>query len=172
MKRKSVLVWLGLVVLAALLLVPGSAAAVATRVGFSGYEVPVAAVAEGEWTFLPSGNVHVRGMATEYLEVATDLRMSGLNTSVMNANWGPDFAGPMYGTFENVLEASPDCAGGGVWQGSWTGMMNIDGSYTYDAVGKGVSGCVAGLHVSLSAFNPGGEALTTYTGQILDPYGE
>jgi hypothetical protein len=172
MKRKSVLVWLGLVVLVALLLVPGSAAAVATRVGFSGYEVPVAAVAEGEWTFLPSGNVHVRGMATEYLEVATDPRMSGLNTSVMNANWGPDFAGPMWGTSESVLADSAECPGGGIWQGTWTGMMNVDGTYTYSAVGKGTSGCVEGLRFSLIAFNPGGEALTTYTGEILDPHGE
>ena len=171
MKRKSVLVWLGLVVLVALLLVPGSAAAVATRVEFTGVEEWVAQAAEGDWTF-PGGNVHVRGMTTVYQETASDWRMSGLNTSVMNANWGPDFAGPMYGTFENVLEASADCAGGGVWQGRWTGMMNIDGSYTYDAVGRGLSGCVAGLHMSLTAFNSGTGELTTFTGQILDPHGK
>jgi hypothetical protein len=172
MKRRSVLAWLGVVVLVALVLVPGSAAAVATRVEFTGIEVPVVLVAEGEWTFLPSGNVHVRGMTTQYLEVATDPRMSGLNTAVMNANWGPDFAGPMYGTCEPVLANSAECPAGGVWQCTWTGMMNVDGSYTYSAVGKGISGCVAGLRFSLVAFNPGGEALTTFTGEILDPHGE
>jgi hypothetical protein len=111
-------------------------------------------------------------MATQYLEVATDPLMSGLNTSVMNANWGPDLAGPMWGTSKSVLEDSTECPGGGIWQGTWTGMMNVDGSYTYDAVVRGVSGCVAGLHASLTAFNSGGDALTTYTGQILDPRGE
>jgi|GEM_PF-1228550 len=171
MKRKSLLVWVGLVALVALVLMPGSAAAVVSRVVFTGIEVPVALVTEGEWTF-PGGNVHVRGMTTEYQEVASDWRMSGLNTSVMNANWGRDFAGPMWGTSESVLSDSGDCPGGGVWQGTWTGMMSVDGSYTYSAVGKGISGCVAGLRFSLTAFNPGGEAPTTYTGEILNPHGE
>ena len=172
MKGKRLLVGLVLVLLAALVTVPGTAAAGASRVAFTGTEVPVAPVAEGVWIFLPSGNVHVRGMATQYLELATDPRMSGLNTSVMNANWGPDFAGPMWGTFESVLGDSTDCPGGGVWQGTWTGMMNVDGSYSYSSVGRGVSGCVAGLHVSLTAFNPGTGQLTTYSGEILDPHGE
>jgi hypothetical protein len=173
MKRKSVLAWLGLVVLAALVTVPGSAAATATRVGFSGVEMPLGPpIDSGDWIELPSGNIHVRGMISQYQEVATDPRMSGLNTSVMNANWGPDFAGPMFGTSESVLADSAECPGGGVWQGTWTGMMSVDGSYTYNAVGRGVSGCVEGLHFSLAAFNPGGDALTTYTGEILDPHGE
>jgi hypothetical protein len=173
MKRKRVLAWVGVMVLVALLLLPGSAAARATRVGFSGYEVPTGPpVDHGEWTELPSGNIHVRGMTTVYQEVATDPRMSGLNTSLMNANWGPDYAGPMWGTSESVLPASTECPGGCVWKGTWTGTMNVDGSYSYRAVLRGVSGCVAGLHASLMAFNPGGEALTTYTGEILDPHGE
>jgi hypothetical protein len=173
MKRKSLSAWVGLVVLVALVLVPGSAAARASRVEFSAIEVPTGPpVDHGDWTELPSGNIHVRGMASVYQEVATDPRISGLNTVVMNANWGPDFAGPMWGTSENVLADSADCPGGGIWQGNWTGMMNADGSYSYHAVLQGVSGCVAGLHASLIAFNPGGEALTTFTGEILDPHGE
>jgi hypothetical protein len=172
MKRKSVLAWLGLVALIALVLAPGSAAAVATRVEFSGSEVPAGPPDFGDWIELPSGNVHVRGMTTVYQEFASDWRMSGLNTSVMSANWGPDFAGPMWGTSKSVLEDSPECPGGGIWQGTWTGTMNVDGNYTYSAVGKGISGCVEGLHFSLIAFNPGGDALTTYTGEILDPHGE
>lgn len=173
MKRKNVLAWVGLVVLVALVLVPASAAATATRVGFSGVEMPLGPPVDyGDWIELPSGNIHVRGMTSQYQEVATDPRMSGLNTSVMNANWGRDFAGPMWGTSESVLSDSGDCPGGGVWQGNWTGMMSVDGSYTYSAVGKGISGCVAGLRFSLTAFNPGGEAPTTYTGEILNPHGE
>jgi hypothetical protein len=111
-------------------------------------------------------------MTTVYQEVATDPRMSGLNTSVMNANWGPDYAGPMFGEAESVLADGEECPGGGVWRATWTGTMNVDGSYTYSAVGKGVSGCVAGLRFSLIAFGPGGDAPTTYTGEILDPHGE
>jgi hypothetical protein len=172
MKCKSVLVWVVLALLVVPMMVPGSALARATRVEFTGSEVPVGLVDEGIWTFLPGGNVHVRGMATVYQELATDPRMSGLNTAVMNANWGPDFAGPMWGTSESVLSDSADCPGGGAWKGSWTGMMNVDGSYSYRAVGRGVSGCVTGLHFSLVAQSPGGDALTTFTGEILDPHGE
>jgi hypothetical protein len=172
MKRKSLLVWVVLVVLVALVTVPGSAAAGASRVAFTGTEMAVELVAEGDWIFLPSGNVHVRGVTTVYQETASDWRMSGLNTGVMNANWGPDFAGPMWGTSESVLDDSADCPGGGIWQCTWTGMMNVDGSYTYNAVGRGVSGCVAGLHFSLTAFNPGTGELTTFSGEILDPHGE
>ena len=172
MKRKRVLAWVGLVALVALVLAPGSAAARATRIGFSGYEVPTGPPDYGEWIELPSGNVHVRGMTTVYEEVATDPRMSGLNTSTMNANWGPDFSGPMFGKAESVLAASAECPGGGVRRATWTGMMNAGGSYTYSAAGKGVSGCVAGLRFWLTAFNPGGDALTTYTGEILEPHGE
>jgi hypothetical protein len=90
----------------------------------------------------------------------------------MNANWGPDFAGPMWGSNENVLADSAECPEGGVWQGTWTGMMNADGSYSYNAVVHGTSGCVAGLKASLTAFNAGGDAPTTYTGEILEPHGE
>jgi hypothetical protein len=171
MKRKRLLIGVVLVVLVALATVPGPAAARAIRVGFSGHEVPTALVAEGTWTFLPSGNVHVRGMTTVYQEFSSDWRVSGLNTAVMNANWGPDFAGPMFGTSESVLADSAKCPGGGVWHSTWTGMMNVDGSYTYSAVGKGITGCVAGLRFSLIAFNPGGDALTTYTGEILCLHG-
>jgi len=107
-----------------------------------------------------------------YQENASDWRMSGLNTVVMNANWGPDLAGPQWGTAELVIAESEECPGGGIWQGNWTGMMNADGSFTYSAVVRGVSGCVAGLKASLTAFNPGGDVLTTYTGEILDPRDE
>lgn len=172
MKRKRIMAWLVLTLLVALLMAPGSAMARAIRVGFTGTEVPVALVDEGIWTFLPSGNIHVRGMATKYQEVATDPRMSGLNTAVMNANWGPDFAGPMWGTSESVLLDSADCPGGGVWQGKWTGTMNVDGSYSYRAVGRGVSGCVKGLHFALTAAAPPDGGLTTFSGEILDPHGK
>jgi hypothetical protein len=173
MKSKKLLVWVGLVVLVALVAVPGSAVARASRIEFTGIEVPLGPpVNYGDWIERPSGNVHVRSMTTVYQELATDARMSGLNTSTMNANWGPDYAGPMWGASESVLADSAECPGGGVWQGTWTGMMNVDGSYTYSAVGRGVSGCVAGLHFSLTALNLGTGEPTAYTGEILDPHGE
>ena len=173
MKRKSLLAWVVLVVLLTLVLVPGSASAGASRVEFTGIEVPTGPPVDyGDWIELPSGNIHVRGMTTVYQEIASDWRMSGLNTVVMNANWGPDYAGPMWGTNEFVLGDSAECPGGGVWQGTWTGNMNIDGSYSYKAVGRGVSGCVAGLHFSLEAFYSPSAGATTFSGEILDPQGE
>lgn len=172
MKCKCVSAGVVLGLLVVLTMAPGSVMARASRVEFSGAEVPVELVDEGIWMLLPSGNVHVRGMTTVYKEVATDPRMSGLNTAVMNANWGPDFTGPMWGTSESVLADSADCAGGGVWRGRWTGKMNPDGSYSYRSVGRGVSGCVKGLHFSLVAENAGDGGPTTYSGEILDPHGE
>jgi hypothetical protein len=172
MKRKGLLMWVVLTLLIALMMAPGSVMARADRVEFTGTEVPVGLVDEGIWSFLPSGNVHVRGMTTAYQELATDPRMAGLNTATMNANWRPDFSGPMWGTSESVISDSADCPGGGVWRGTWTGTMNADGSYSYRAVGKGLSGCVEGLLYTLIAVSPGGGALTTYTGEILDPHGE
>lgn len=172
MKGKSLLVWVVLTLLIALMMAPGSTMAQADRAEFAGTEVPVGLLDEGIWVFLPSGNVHVRGMTTLYQEMASDPRMSGLNTVVMNANWSPYFSGPMWGTSESVISDSADCPGGGFWRGTWTGTMNADGSYSYRAIGKGLSGCVEGLLYTLIATNPGGGELTTYTGEILDPKGE
>ena len=170
MKRKSVWALVVFIILVALVIMPGLADARTSRVEFTGTETVDALLADGDWTF-PDGNVHVRGRVTRYLEVTTDPRKSGLNTVVMNANWGPDFAGPMWGTSESVVWDSPGCPGGGIWRSTWAGMLNPDGSYTYSAVGRGVSGCVAGLHSSRTAYSPGTGA-TTVSGEILDPWGE
>ena len=173
MKRKSLMVSVVLVLLVSLALLPGSAAAQASRVEFSGIEVPMGPPIDyGDWVELPSGNVHVRGMVSQYEEAASDPRMSGVAMVVMNANWGPDYAGPMWGTSELLVSDSEGCEGGGVWRATWTGTMNSDGSYSYRAVGKGVEGCVEGLHFSFIAANPGGGGFTTCTGEILDPHGE
>jgi hypothetical protein len=171
MKFKKVLVLVVLICLVLLAMVPGSVMARAVRTEFTGIEVPAGPPDFGEWKTLPSGNVHVRGMTTVYLEQVTDPRMAGLNTVVMNANWGPDYTGPMWGTNESVIDSSAECLGGGTWRGTWTGTMNGDGSYSYDAVGHGVSGCVEGLHFWLTGENPGGDSFTTIVGMILDPHG-
>ena len=173
MKGKNVLMWIGLVVLAFLVSGPGSAAAQATRTKFTGIEEAIGPPVDyGDWTY-PGGNVHVRGMTTVYQDSADDPRVSGRNTVVTNGNWGPDGAGPMWGTSENHVPDSEGCPGGGVWRGTWTGIRNADASWSLRAVGKGVSGCVAGLHYSMTASNAGREgAVTTYTGEILDPHGE
>ena len=173
MKRKSLMVSVVLILLVSLALVPGSAAAPAGRTEFSGIEIPTGPPLYIEdWIELPSGNVHVRGMVSVYVEQASDPRMSGEATVVMNANWGPDMAGPMWGTSELVVSDSAGCEGGGVWHATWTGTMNSDGCYSYRAVGKGVEGCVAGLHFSFVAANPGDYQPSTYTGEILDSHGE
>jgi hypothetical protein len=173
MKRQSMFAWVALIVLVALVMVPGWAAARASRVEFTGTEVSLGPpVDHGVWTELPSGNVHVRGMTSLYQEEATDQRMSGVTTSVMNANWGPDYAGPMWGTSQTVIADSAQCPGGGVWQGRWAGLRNADGTYAYHVAGQGVSRCVAGMHFGLTAFYPGTGDSTLTGGEILDPHGE
>jgi hypothetical protein len=173
MKGKRVLACVVPILMVALMMPAGLACAKAVRVEFTGIEVPLGPPLEyGIWSELPSGNVHGRGMVSQSQEIASDPRMSGVNTVVMNANWGRDGAGPMWGTNRSQVPPSLNCEQGGVWEGSWTGMMNADGSYSYRAVGRGVSGCVEGLRFSLSAANPGGGQLTAYTGEILDPHGE
>ncbi|UCH60846.1 MAG: hypothetical protein JSV61_05020 [Anaerolineales bacterium] len=92
----------------------------------------------GVWTF-PDGNVHVRGMVLRTRNNASDPRDQGYNTIVMNANWGKDGAGPMWGTFS--LETDE----GGLWKGTWAGRDTEQGSW-YNAVGDGY-GLYAGMKI-------------------------
>jgi len=62
-------------------------------------------------------------------EPASDTRLVGINTIVINANWQADWSGPMWGTFR--LET-----GDGRWEGTWAGQMTGQGSW-YNAVVRG-----------------------------------
>jgi hypothetical protein len=97
--------------------------------------------------------------------------MAGTNTVVMNANLvPPDYSGPVWGTFHNEVVDGVDCPGGGAWEGTWAGMVKADGACSYHAVGHGISGCVEGMLVKLTADCTG--ETTTFASTILDPHGQ
>jgi hypothetical protein len=138
---------------------------------FTGIETWRAEVDPGVWVTLPSGNVHARGVITQYLEESSDPQMAGTNTVVMNANLvPPDYSGPVWGTFYNEVVDGVDCPGGGAWEGTWAGMVKADGACFYHAVGHGISGCVEGMLVKLTADCT--SETTTFAGTILDPHGQ
>jgi hypothetical protein len=165
--KRYFLTAVGLALVLVVMATPLPAAARAVWTEFSGTETLQNIVYPGDWVWLPSGNVHVRGRVTECLDEASDARVSGVDTIVVNANWDSAFTGPMWGTFHNEVAPGPDCKGGGVWEGTWTGMVGTEGC-SWRAVGQGVSGCVEGLHVSYVA-NCGVDP-TTFTGTILDSH--
>lgn len=80
----------------------------------------------GEVTF-PDGNMHIRGGILLADEWATDPRLVGDNTIVLNANLGADGTGPMWGTFRIENED-------GGWEGTFAGHF---GGEWYNAVGDG-----------------------------------
>jgi hypothetical protein len=153
-----------LVLMVALVLAAGPAAAQATWTDCTGTETLVGLLDPGVWT-QPGHNIHVRGMVSQFDEDSSCPQLDGLNTTTMNANWDAHYAGPMWGT--SYHETSY-----GTWEGTWQGTMNPDGSYSYEAVSHGVTGTVAGMHLRVSASASGipGEP-TVVTATILDPQG-
>ena len=161
MKGQKLSVWVILTLVAVLLVAPGSVAAKATRIECTGTETLVGYLDPGTWTY-PGGNIHVRGMVNQYEERSSCDQMNGINTVTINANWDANYAGPMWGS--SRLET--DFGGGGVWETTWHGRTYPDGSSSYQAVGRGVSGSVSELHLRLSATN------SEWTATILDPHGD
>ncbi len=148
---------IGIVALAALLLfaVPAAAAAIVTE--FTETEVcPVAPSNPGTLTF-PDGNVHVRGMVFVCTDTASDSRLSGTNTIVINANWDAQMLGPVWGTFHLVNA-------GGEWAGTWEGMATPSGLQLH-GTGAGTGG-YEGLRFWLDG------ASGSYQGRILDANGQ
>jgi hypothetical protein len=95
---------------------------------------------EGTFTFLPNGNVHLRGME-QRIPVGSDTesRMVGSNTVEVNANFGADGLGPMWGGFRFVSDED------GVWEGTWEGKATESG-VEYHATGAG-QGLYRGMKV-------------------------
>jgi hypothetical protein len=93
-------------------------------------ETFLATLDPGVWTY-PGGNIHIRGMVNQYQEGSTDPRNVGINTVTINANWKPDYTGPMWGTFHLLTDE------GGEWYGSWNGT-NSAGGADYHAIGNGI----------------------------------
>ncbi len=114
---------------------------------------------EGEWNFLPSGNITVRNRVSEYNDVASDPRLSGTVVATTNANLDPDWTGPAWGAYHSEI-------GSGAWNGVWHGNFNMaTGSGDYDAVGYG-SGSFKGLQVMEHCVYV--NLVGSCTGRILD----
>ena len=168
MKKRKTFVWVVLTLIVMLGLSAGSVMAEATKTDFAGTSILVDIPDWGIWTF-PGGNVHVRGLVQVLAQEATDPRLSGINTTVINGNWDSNFSGPMWGT--NRLEV--EYGGGGVWEGTWTGMHGAEGEASFlTSVAHGVAGSVQGLKLEVEVVFPADGGPAIVTGTILDPHGE
>jgi hypothetical protein len=116
---------------------------------------------------------HIRGAVFAYIVNASDPRVSGKRFVVVNGNFdgwtifGPG-SGPMWGTTR--LEV----AGGGVWEGTWTGKRTVTGDNFFVSIrgeAHGTGGSVEGLKLdSKSAF--GLTSPPVSTGRIIQPAGK
>jgi hypothetical protein len=153
----------GMALIASALLAAGIAVARNTVTPFTLTETTAATVDQGQWSFLPSGNIHVRGRVNDYLDTASDPRINGQIRAVTNANLDSNWTGPTWGSFHGEI-------GEGVWDGTWNGNFNFQtGSGYYDAVGHG-SGAFQGLQSMEHCVYVYG--VGTCTGRILDTKGQ
>src|SRR5215210_1345973 len=126
-------------VLVVALLPTSQAMASAQRMAFSGTSNFGETLDAGEWTYLPGGNVLVRGIVETYHDVNSDSRVTGTETIVSNANFKPapsselGLAGYLWGTFHIENE-------GGVWDGTFTSEITEGGEYFYRGIAHGSGG--------------------------------
>lgn len=154
-------------ILVAVLLSPSPAMAKAQRTPFTGTSSFGESINVGEWTFLPNGNGHARGIVEVYHDVNTDPRVTGDETVIYNFNFRPapsspiGLAGRIQGTFHIVND-------GGRWDGTWTAEMTEAGEYFARGVAQG-SGGYEGLigHWNVYSSTPSGPF--TLSGWILEP---
>ena len=135
----------------------GSAAAQASESIFTCAPEDYVTTDPGSWSF-PDGNIHIRGMKQYGRVVCDDPRQTGVNYITVNANWDANFTGPMWGVFTFQSDE------GGIFKGTWNGMMTADGSW-YNAVGNG-SGMYEGLKLWID------KEIDQTTGRILNPKGD
>lgn len=151
-----------LALIAALLLVTGLVAAKAMVAEFTG--TLESGVFDPGTVTNPDGNTHIRGGNEEFRVDATDPRVSGTMSVVINANWDSSGVGPMWGTYR--LDSAD-----GFWEGTWSGMRHADGSISVRNVGHGRGG-FEGLKVWTTIEFPSLGEDGTMSGRILDPHGE
>lgn len=106
----------------------------------------------GQFPFGPpctQGRVQVRNVVFPYVLQASDSRMEGNETVIVNANWdgwtqfGPG-SGPMWGTVAVQSLA-------GTWEGAWTGERTVktNGAHSHiQVIAFGTQGSVDGLKVN------------------------
>ena len=121
----------------------------------------------GQFPFGPpctQGRVQIRNVVFPYVLQATDPRMEGNETVIVNANWdgwtqfGPG-SGPMWGTL--VLQGSA-----GPWEGVWTGqrVVRADGGHSHiRVIAFGTNGTVEGMkadwEIAYTPASPNGKSL-------------
>lgn len=64
----------------------------------------------------PGVGIRIRGSSSLSQVFADDPRLAGLLTYTFNADFGPDFAGPVWGTWTLETDACD-----GIWEGRWNG---------------------------------------------------
>jgi hypothetical protein len=167
MKGKRQLIFVIVAFIAAFALVTGSVAAKATRTEYIGINTRLPPLDMGTWTY-PGGNVHMRGMVIQIYQEATDPRCTGLKTGIANANWDENMTGRVWGTARLVVDG-----GGGVWEGTFYGVIHADGSESVRATVHGIEGPVKGLKIKAVGEFPADQSQPGIeTGVILDPHGE
>ncbi len=123
-----------------------------------GSEVQTGVLNPGHTWTTPGGNILIRGVVQTYSETSADAgcaMLTGVNTTVFNANLNSYFVGPIWGTFQ--LTGSEH----GGMQGVWTGKSMANG-FEYTAVGNGI-GDYRGYKIWLHCVNGIWEA------QVLAP---
>jgi hypothetical protein len=154
-------------VLVAVLAFPSPAMAGAQRTTFTGTASFGESINPGEWTFLPDGSGHARGIVEVYHDVNTDPRVSGDETVVYNFNFRPAPLSPigLAGRIEGTSHIVND---GGRWDGTWTAEMTDQGEYFARGVAQG-SGGYEGMigHWNVYSSTPTGPF--TLSGWILEP---
>jgi hypothetical protein len=154
-------------ILVAVMLTASPAMAQAQRTTFTGTSSFGESINAGEWTFLPDGSGHARGIVEVYYDVNTDPRVTGEETTTYNFNFrsAPSsplgLAGHIWGTFHIEND-------GGSWDGSWTAEVTENGEYFARGVAHG-SGAYEGLvgHWDVYSSTPFGPF--ELSGWILEP---
>jgi hypothetical protein len=144
-KKMRLLVVVGLTVALLAALFPVTVLAKENRTYFTGTECFGAITDEGTTTTLKNGMVVITSMKSWHTDTASDPRLTGKDSVVINGVVVDPVAGngTFHGTF-NIVNA------GGSWMGLWVGKM-ANGSFTIDGLLHGSGGyakLVANWHYS------------------------
>jgi hypothetical protein len=148
---------MAVVVLILTILVAGPVAAQARSTEVTGWVESCQVPDPGDWTY-PGGNIHIRGMVRICRERGHPY-LTGVNTTIVNANYDSQWSGPVFGTFHRVTDE------GGEWEGTFSGVRTPDGRLVVHAVGHG-RGMYEGLQIMVTLENG------LLSARILDPHGE
>jgi hypothetical protein len=124
---------------------PVTALAQGIKTYFTGTECFGEITDPGTWTPIGNGQIRVTDMRSWHTDTASDPRLTGIDSVVINAVIVDPVAGngTFHGTFHIVNS-------GGSWMGIWTGKME-NGSFTIDGLLHGSGGydkLVANWHYS------------------------